>query len=109
MAYLCGLLVWLWRKWTFSGSKQWPLTSGEVYGYQQGGHDVETRPWSVRNAPITLIYSYTVNNEYQWGEIVLPKRLAPNVAKAREVFPVGTSIEVHYSPNKPELSRVLLH
>jgi len=63
---------------------------------------------SVRNAPIALTYSYSVNGEYQSGEVVLPRRLVSNAEQACKAFPVGTSIEVHYSPNKPEHSRVLL-
>ena len=59
--YLAGLLLWLLRKKTFSGSKDWPTTSGKVEGYLQGGYDVKTRPWSERNAPIALTYSYSVN------------------------------------------------
>jgi hypothetical protein len=63
--YLAGLLLWLLRKKTFSGSKDWPTTSGKVEGYLQGGYDVKTRPWSERNAPIALTYSYSVNGEYR--------------------------------------------
>jgi hypothetical protein len=104
--FLAGLVAWLWRRRTLSGSKHWPATSGKVEGYAQGGYAVETGPWSVRNAPITLLYSYTVNAECFSGEVVLPRHKASNAAQARAALPVGTSIEVHYSPNEPERSIV---
>ncbi|MGO9094623.1 MAG: DUF3592 domain-containing protein [Bryobacteraceae bacterium] len=95
----CGLLAWLgWRKWTL---KHWPTTPGKVEGYAQGGYPVDSRPWLARGEPITLLYSYTANGEYYSGEVVLPGRIASNAAQASKALPVGTSIEVHYSPNKP--------
>lgn len=102
--FVAGLGAWLWRRWIVSGSRHWPTTTGKVEGYAQGGYDVETRPWKVRNAPITLRYSYTANGECHSGEVDLPRRKASTGEQARRALPVGTSIEVHYSPNKPERS-----
>lgn len=102
--FLAGLLAWLWRRRTLSGSKQWPTTSGKVEGYEQGGYPVESRPYSVRNAPITVLYSYTANGECYSGGIVLPRHKASSPEQARETLPVGTSIKVRYSPKEPQRS-----
>jgi hypothetical protein len=98
---LGALWAWFWRKRTL---KRWPMVPGKVEGYAQGGYPLESRPWLARGEPIMVLYSYTVNGEYHAGEEVLPRRMASNGAQAREALPVGTSVEVHYSPNKPECS-----
>ncbi len=86
---------WLGRKWLLSRSTHWPITHGSVQGIYPG-HD---------KAMCLLSYSYTVNGEYYSGELpVFKGRIFCNIEAVHLALPVGSSIDLRYSPSQPHSS-----
>lgn len=86
---------WFTRKWLLSRSTHWPIVQGHVQGFIPGGDE----------SMCALLYSYSVNGEYYSGEIpILKDRIFRSEDDVRMMLPTGSTIDVKYSPTKPERS-----
>jgi hypothetical protein len=97
----------IWRTVRFPGSSGWPLVPATV-------EQVIVRPFSRAISVANLLdrisyraeisYSYSVDGEYYsgWYEDVVWSKVEADDFVAQ--YPKGTTIQVHVSPAKPELS-----
>ena len=97
----------IWRTVRFPGSSGWPLVpatveQGIVHTYPVWGLKLPGRSQSYR---AEIIYSYSVDGEYYsgWyeGDFLWSKHEADDFVAQ---YPKGTTIQVHVSSAKPELS-----
>ena len=90
----------IWRAVRFPGSSGWPLVPATV---EQA--IVDTHSGRSKSYRAEIIYSYSVDGEYYSGryecDFVWSEYEADDFAAQ---YPKGTTIQVHVSPAKPELS-----
>ena len=84
---------WLARRLLLWRSTHWPIVQGQVQYLSGAEHGFR------------VTYSYSVNGEYYSGTLPVRKsRALRNEDDLRAVLPVGSSIDVRYSIDKPDVS-----